>query len=204
MEEIINFDDWLSNYVPEPVKYVAVYDPFTGFVTSIGPSTSFPDDVHKLFIDEETASAVISGEISINKCVVNVSAGVLEIVEVKNAFTLDDVLHRITSTRYAKFEPDILLTYNSKNKNLKIQMSDKYGGTLKNSTVKAQLRPIRESETTMTFLITEYNDPNLLYQVNSVKLSDLVGKNKIIKNINYENFSVFTRRLFKNYVIEYK
>ena len=56
----------------------------------------------------------------------------------------------------------------------------------------------------MDFLITEYNDPNEIYQMFSIKINELIGKNKIIKNLNYDTFSVYTRRLFKNYVIEYK
>ena len=51
---------------------------------------------------------------------------------------------------------------------------------------------------------SEYNDPNLTLETVSVKINELVGKSKIIENISYENFSVYTRRLFKNYVIAYR
>ena len=56
----------------------------------------------------------------------------------------------------------------------------------------------------MDFLITDYNDPNLIFQMFSVKLNELVDHNVTIKNIEYDRFSVYTRRLFKNYLIEYK
>ena len=56
----------------------------------------------------------------------------------------------------------------------------------------------------MNFLITDYNDPNLLFEMISVKINDLIGKSKIFKELEYENFSIYTRRIFKNCVIEHK
>jgi hypothetical protein len=67
-----------------------------------------------------------------------------------------------------------------------------------------QRKFVWDGSTVMDFLITEYNDPNLIYKMFSVKINDLVGKTVTIKNVSYDNFSVYTRRLFKNYVIEYK
>jgi hypothetical protein len=56
----------------------------------------------------------------------------------------------------------------------------------------------------MNFLITDYNDPNVLYEMISVKINELIGKSKTFENIDYDKFSVYTRRLFKNCVIENK
>jgi hypothetical protein len=37
------------------------------------------------------------------------------------------------------------------------------------------------------------------------KIEDLIGKTKIVKNLNLpDDFSVYTRRIFKNYVIDLK
>jgi hypothetical protein len=57
----------------------------------------------------------------------------------------------------------------------------------------------------MNFLITDYNDPNVLYKPFTIKISDLVGKKFVLKNLELPTkFSVYTRRLFKNYVLEIK
>ena len=54
----------------------------------------------------------------------------------------------------------------------------------------------------MSFLITDYNDPNILYKMVSLTVSDLVEKKKIFKDIELpDRFSVYTRRIFKNYVL---
>jgi len=114
-------------------------------------------------------------------------------------------LHRIPDIKYSE-EPksDVHLTYNSKNKYLKIQLSTDYGGTKKHKGSTGTRKIIWDGSTDMDFLITDYNDPNLIFEMFSVKLNELVGHNVTIKNIDYDRFSVYTRRLFKNYVIEYK
>ena len=115
------------------------------------------------------------------------------------------MLHRIPDIKYLEeLKSDIHLTYNSKSKCLKVQLSAEYGGTKKpKGSVRAR-QFIWDGTTDMDFLITDYNDPNLIFQMFSVKLNELVGHNVTIKNIEYDRFSVYTRRLFKNYVIEYK
>jgi hypothetical protein len=115
------------------------------------------------------------------------------------------VLHRIVSSEYTDItQPDIFLTYTAKTKTLKIQLSQEFGGTKKHQINLKPRNVVWDGNTVMDFLITEYNDPNGIYQMFSIKINELIGKNKIIKNLNYDTFSVYTRRLFKNYVIEYK
>jgi hypothetical protein len=129
----------------------------------------------------------------------------LEIAEVKSIFKIDDVMHRIISKEYSKEQkPDVYLSYSSKNKTLKIQLSEELGGTKKIKLSMNRRAIIWNGDTEMKFFITDYNDPNLIFEMFSVKINELVGKTKIINNIDYDKFSVYTRRLFKNYVIEYK
>jgi hypothetical protein len=55
----------------------------------------------------------------------------------------------------------------------------------------------------MLFLFTYFNDPHCLDCSVSVKIQELVNNKKVIDNIDLpKNFSVYTRRLFKNYVVE--
>lgn len=205
MEEIVDFDKWLSEYKPPEVKYVAVFNPTTGKVISVGPEYTFQNEEHKVFIDKELAQSIIAAEIQIEKCMIDINSGNLEIAELKTLVKLDDVLHRIVSLEYSTAEKfDVFLTYSKKNKSLKIQLSEEFGGTKKQKEKTKRRKFVWEGSTVMNFLITAYNDPNLIYEMHDVTINDLVGKNLIIKNVEYDNFSVYTRRLFKNYVIEYK
>lgn len=208
MEEIMDFDEWLANYKPQEVEYVAVFDPQTGFVKSVGPSHAFESEKNKVSVDREVAEQIIEGTIKIGSCVIDVLSSTLEIAEVKNIFKIDDVLHRITDIKFAEDDRhDLYITHNSIDKTLIIELSEEYGGTKK---LADEFQPIKkkniiwDGDTDMNFLITNYNDPNLLFDVISVKLNSLIGESVIIKNVNYDDFSVYTRRLFKKCVIEHK
>jgi hypothetical protein len=205
MEKIVDFDQWYLNWKPAPVEYVAVFDPQTGTVLSVGPSHAFINEKYKVPVDKETAESIISGEVKISSCVIDINSNTLEVAEIKSVFKIDNVLHRIISIEYADdTPPDIYITYNSKNKSLKIELSTEFGGTKVPVVPVKERRILWDGDTEMNFFITDYNDPNVLFETISVKIKDLIGKSKTFKNINCKQFSVYTRRLFKNYVIAYK
>ena len=205
METVEDFDKWLSEYKPAPVKYVAVYNNITGAVISVGPDYAFRDEEYVVEIDSETALSIITAEIQIHHCQIDIHSGELEIAETKTLNKLDDVLHRIPLIQYTDIiKPDVYLTYTAKSQTLKIQLSTEFGGNKKYKEANKQRKFVWDGSTEMDFLITEYNDPNLIYKMFSVKINDLVGKTATVKNVPYDNFSVYTRRLFKNYVIELK
>lgn len=208
MEKILDFDNWLANYKPVEIQYVATFDPQTGQVKSIGPHYAFENEKNKIPIDKEIAESIIEGTIKISSCVIDINSNSLEIAEIKNVFKIDDVLHRIIDKKWSTVaKSEVYLTVNSKTKNLKIELSEELGGTKK---LPKQFQPVSskkiiwDGDTEMSFLITDYNDPNLIYQMFSVKISELLSKSKIVQNVDYDNFSIYTRRLFKNYIIEYK
>jgi hypothetical protein len=205
MENQIDFDEWLSNYKPVDPEYVAVFDSQTGSVISVGPAHAFETEKNKISIDRELAESIINAEIKISSCVVDINLNKLEIAEIKNVYKIDDVLHRIISTEYFDIkDPDVYLTHNLENKTLKIELSKEFGGTKKPKIPYKSRNILWDGDTEMNFFITDYNDPNVLFEIFSVKINELIGNPKIVKYFNYTNFSVYTRRLFKNYVIEYK
>jgi hypothetical protein len=209
VEEIIDFDKWLENYTPPEIVYVAVFNPDTGQVTSVGPSYAFETVEHKLPIDSEIAEMILEGKIKIHTCVVDIQAGTLEIAEIKSVFKIDDVLHRIISKEWTDIEkPDIYITYDRSKKSMKFELTEEFGGTYK---LAEKFQPVKsrkihwDGDTLMNFLVTEYNDPNILNEMISFKISDLIGQAKIIRSLDLEEkFSVYTRRIFKNYIIEEK
>jgi hypothetical protein len=205
MEKIIEFDQWYLDWKPPVIEYVAVFDPQTGQVLSVGPSHAFQNEKHKVPIDKETAESIISAEVKISSCIININSNTLEIAEIRSVFKIDNVLHRIISTEYAAdVIPEIYLTHSSKNKTLKIEMSKEFHGTYNPKSPHKTRQILWAGDTEMNFFITDYNDPNVLFEIFSVTINDLVGKSKMIKDFNYEKFSIYTRRLFKNYVIKYR
>lgn len=205
MEEMIDFDEWIANYTPPEIHYVAVFDPQTGKVVTVGPAQAFENEPNKVDIDNEIAERIINAEIQIEHCLVDINSNELEIAEVKTLIKIDDVLHRIAVSKYTTItNPDIFLLYKSEEKTLTVSLSTEFGGTQIPETPVKQRKIVWDGDTEMDFLITEYNDPNLIFEMFSVKIKDLIGKSVVIENIEYDRFSVYTRRLFKKYVIEYK
>jgi hypothetical protein len=194
--EIKDFDEWYATMQQQEVQFQAVYDNATGQVTSVGPSHAFVGETNKIDIDAETAELIIEGKIKLTSCFVDMQNNTLEIAEIKTMFKIDDVLHRVISVEYTDVIPDVFLSYDSQIDSLTVTLSTEYNGKRK---------VLWAGETVINLLITDYNDPNILYNMLSLTVSDLVGKSVTFDNINAPpKFSVYTRRLFKNYVIEYK
>ena len=203
MEEMMDFDEWFANYKPEPIKYVAVFDQETGKVTSVGPSHAFENIKNKISIDSDVAESIIKSEIKIHNCVVDIHSSTLEIAEIKTIVKIDDLLHRVISKKYSRStNNEVYLTHNTADKTLTIELIDFLGGTRQSEISTQKRKIIWDGDTDLVFLVTAYNDPNLLLDTISVKINELTGESKVIKGFEYDNFSIYTRRLFKNYVIE--
>jgi hypothetical protein len=103
-------------------------------------------------------------------------------------------LHRVIDRKYLTVQDtDIVIQYNELENKLIFSM-----------TPVLKTRKIRwDGHTEMEFLITSYNDPHNLYQVISFKLEELEQSSKEFIYTGADNqFSIFTRRIFKNYVFE--
>lgn len=206
MEEKIKYN--FEDIVLPKTKFAARFEPTSGKITGVGPIGAFEKDLFKIEIDDDTAIQIIEGKIRIDTCIVNILENRLEITEVKSLFKIDDVLHRIIEKKYVELiEPDLYIKYNVRKKIFIFELSEIFSGTMKTSNKENKRKNIIwNGETSMNFYITDYNDPNVLYQTIELTLSDL-QKSSLIFNRNDdvpELFSVYTRRLFKNYVLEYE
>ena len=209
MEEMMDFDEWLANYKQPEIQYFAVYNPDTGQVTAVGPGHAFSAEEHKIPVEQEVAELVLEGKISIHSCFVDTQGTSLEIAETKSMFKIDDVLHRIISKEWTEIEkPDVYLTYERNKKTLRFELTEEFHGTYKQA---EKYQPVKQrkvnwsGDTQMNFLITDYNDPNVFYKMITITVNDLIGKSKNVRGLELpEKFSVYTRRIFKNYVIEIK
>jgi hypothetical protein len=209
MEEIINFDQWIKDFKQNDIVYMVTYNPETGSVTSVGPSYAFENEKCKLSIDTGIAEMIIDGKIQISSCFVDHNSGEFTVSEVKSVFKIDDVLHRIAEKQWSDLEKfDIYLTFEHLTKTLTIELSEEYQGTKKlpeKFQPVAKRRIVWDGDVEMNFLITDYNDPNFLYTMIPVKVSDLIGKTKVLTRLEVPpKFSIYTRRLFKNYTLEIK
>jgi len=190
MEEVIDFDQWYLNH-KIVVEYWAVYDPDTGKVNGIYPNESADSFTHKIKIDNEIAEDIGSGKILLSNCFIDFDSDSLEIVEVKSLLKIDDVLHRVIEKQWSNIEdPDITIKLSGHE--LLFSMSEK---------AKGKKRIHYNGDTLMDFYITEYNDPNVLLKKITIQLDNLIARDNIFQFSHSKKFSVFTRRIFKNYVL---
>lgn len=190
MEEVMDFDQWYLNHKIE-IVYWAVYDPETGKVRGIYPNESADAFNYKIKIDNEMGEAISEGKISLTNCYIDFESDTLEITEIKSLLKIDDVLHRIANSRWENIEnPELTITLT--NEELKFSLSDN---------AKGKKRIHYSGDTVMNFYITEYNDPNLLLEKISIQIDELIKDEKSF-NINLpERFSIYTRRIFKKYIL---
>jgi hypothetical protein len=192
MEEIIDFDSWLQQYTAPQVEYWAIFEPTTGEVIGIYPDFAAHDKQYKIKIDRDLAEDIHNGIIQMSFCFVDIDSETVEIVTKHSLVKIDDVLHRVIDRKYSPSQKnDIIIQYN--------ELENKIIFVLPIKTRKIQW----DGSTEMQFFITAYNDPHNLYQTIAFQLKDLEQSSKeFIYTGPHNRFSIFTRRILKNYVFE--
>lgn len=205
MEQKINLADYLNLSPPKNIKYFAEYDPATGSLIKVGPDHAFKEVHYKLEIDQEIAQGMILGTIVVNAYHVDLLKNELVFTKKESAVKIDNLLHRIIDDKWATYDyPDVFLTYFKKNNSIKLEMSEKFFGTKK---IPKKFHPVKQrkvhwsEDTLMTFHVTAYNDPTVVYEFFTISLDDILQKSKtvVLKNKIDDDFSVFTRRIFEKY-----
>lgn len=200
MEEMI---DLFADIVLPPIEYSAAYDPSTGVISRIGPSSVIASDVYKVKMDKDLAERVLEGKVPLSHCFVNIDSMSVEISEVKSIFKVDDSLHRIIDKEYAvTAKQDIRLTYNKADSKIVIEfVSESPLMEVDEDGIKKKLHWRGDAD--MIFYVTAYNDPNVLYAKFNFKLNDIINKPPTVNLIDVpERFSIYTNRIFRNYVVE--
>lgn len=205
MEEL-DFDEWLKNYTPVKPKYFAKFQPGDGSIIGIYPETALQDKSNIIEIDDETAMLVYEGKLQLQSCFIDIDSGSFQIAEIKVLNKIDDVLHRIVDKTWSKFddEEDLFVTVFVNDRKMLIELSEKYNGT-KPSVKKTKRKIHWDGSTIMMFLITDYNDPNVIFDVVKIKIDDLVSESVTVQIKELpEKFSIYTKRLFPKYILEIK
>lgn len=206
MEEV-EFQEWLTSLEQVKHNYSAVYDPSTMKIIRVGPSHALENEDNCYEIDSEIAERILSGEISIHSCYIDSANGDIAVTETKSLIKIDDVLHRIPSTTWSDIEnPDVYLILDCKNSKITVQLGSQWGGTYNPLDEKIKTRKIVWSgDTQLEFLITDYNDPNVIYDAFNFAIQDLIENDLEYKiKVPSPEVSVYTKRIFKNYIMDYR
>jgi hypothetical protein len=189
METSIDFDSWIATYQPTDIEYYASYDPVAGSIFKVGNRSALASDPHVVPIDTELAEKIIEGSLPIHRCFVNPDTQEVEIAEIKSITKINDILHRVIELEHSQVERhDLKIIYNRLSKVLTIELLATTHWT---------------NDLSMSFYLTDYNDPNVVYKDITVVLADIKNTPAAYTDIALpERFSVYTKRLFRNYVLE--
>jgi hypothetical protein len=195
MEEVIDFDKFISNYVPPKPEYEAIYND-EGIVISICPKGVSDHLSNRVSIDIDIVEQIHAGTLHLHNCFIDLDSGEIEITRQEYLKKIDDIFHRIPEKKFIDTESvaDVKILYSKKTKKVKFFMTEKLKG-----------KKIRwAGDTVLTFYFTEYNDPHKIIEKIEFTIDQLHKKNLTFNFDLDRRFSVFTRRLLKNYVLDIK
>ncbi len=196
MEEKLDlplFDQWIKTIEIPEESYFFEFDS-DGNVVALHPGQTVSGIKNKIQIDNSIALAIYEQGETLRHYKLDVISGrviKVNLSSITGLYKIDDVLHRIIDKRWSNItKPDIAIEY----KRQESLLTFKINPLLK--TVEWQ------GDQDMVFLITEYNDPNVLQEMISFNVNELVKYPQRITVELPNKFSIYTRRIFDKYTFE--
>jgi hypothetical protein len=196
MEEKLDlplFDQWIKTIEVPEETYFFEFDN-EGNVLALHPGQTVAHVKNKIQVDNSIALAIYEQGETLRHYKVDVISGrviKVNLASITGLYKIDDILHRVIDKRWSNVtKPDIAIEYNRKESLLTFKINP----LLK--TVEWQ------GEQEMVFLITEYNDPNVLQEMISFNVNELVKYPQRITVELPKKFSIYTRRIFDKYTYE--
>lgn len=188
----LDFDNWLKNYTSVEVKYFAIYDPENFKVVGIYPKGPAEDKQYKIPVETVVAEEIINGKVALSLLSVDVETEELIISEKEFYITTDTNFYKITSESRDLVSVSLTLKHVIKDKKLYFIASD--------NLIK-QKEKFKDYKSACLFYITNYNDPNVLYDTIVIDLEELFSKKQLefILDTEKVKFSVFTKKIFNSY-----
>ena len=196
MEEKLDlapFDEWIKTIKVPEETYFFEFDN-DGNVLALHPGFAVERIKNKIQVDLDIALGIYERGETLRHYKVDVISGRILKVNLSSITGLnkiDDVLHRVVDKRWTNItKPDISIEYDRKQSMLTFKINP-------------LLKTIEwQGDQDMIFLITEYNDPNVLQEMFSFNVKELVKYPHKFKLDLPEKFSIYTRRIFDKYTYE--
>jgi hypothetical protein len=196
MEEKLDlapFDEWIKTIKVPEETYFFEFDE-AGNILALHPGVGIDHIKNKIQVDLDIALGIYErGETLRHYKVDTISGKVIKVTlaSITGLNKIDDVLHRVIDKRWSNVtKPDISIEYDRAESLLTFKINP----LLK--TVEWQ------GDQDMVFLITAYNDPNVLQEMISFNVNELVKYPHRFKLELPKKFSIYTRRIFDKYTYE--
>lgn len=196
MEEKLDhapFDEWIKTVEVPEETYFFEFD-LDGNVIALHPGPDVDYIKNKIQIDLDVALGIYDRGETLRHYKVDVVSGrviKVNLASITGLSKIDDVLHRVIDKKWSKIsKPDVSIEYNRTDSLLTFKINP-------------LLKTIEwQGDQDMVFLITEYNDPNVLQEMISFNVNELVKYPQRFTLTLPEKFSIYTRRIFDKYTYE--
>lgn len=196
MEEKLDlapFDEWIKTLEIPEETYFFEFD-LNGNVIALHPGLSVDHIKNKIQVDLDVAVGIYDRGETLRHYKVDVISGrviKVNLASITGLTKIDDVLHRVVDKKWSKIsKPDVSIEYNRADALLTFKINP-------------LLKTIEwQGEQDMIFLVTEYNDPNVLQEMISFNVNELVKYPQRFTLALPEKFSIYTRRIFDKYTYE--
>jgi hypothetical protein len=196
MEEKLDlapFDEWIKTLEVPEETYFFEFDA-DGNVMALHPGTAVDYIKNKIQVDLDVALGIYERGETLRHYKVDVISGrviKVNLASITGLTKIDDVLHRIVDKKWSKIaKPDVSIEYSRKDALLTFKINP-------------LLKTIEwQGDQDMVFLITEYNDPNVLREMINFNVNELVKYPQRFTLALPEKFSIYTRRIFDKYTYE--
>ena len=196
MEEKLDlapFDEWIKTLEVPEETYFFEFDA-DGNVVALHPGPAVDHIKNKIQVDLDVALGIYERGETLRHYKVDVISGrviKVNLASITGLTKIDDVLHRVIDKKWSKVaKPDVSIEYSRKDALLTFKINP----FLKNIEW--------QGDQDMVFLITEYNDPNVLQEMISFNVNELVKYPQRFTLALPEKFSIYTRRIFDKYTYE--
>jgi hypothetical protein len=196
MEEKLDlapFDEWIKTIeIPEETYFFEFDD--SGNVIALHPGYTVSEIKNKIQVDLDIALGIYERGETLGHYKVDIVSGKIlkvNLATITGLTKIDDVLHRIIDKHWSNVtKPDISIEYNREESLLTFKINP-------------LLKTLEwQGDQDMVFLITEYNDPNILLEMINFNVNELVKYPHRIKLDLPNKFSIYTRRIFQTYTYE--
>jgi hypothetical protein len=196
MEEKLDlalFDEWIKTVEVPEETYFFEFD-LDGNVIALHPGPAVDHIKNKIQVDLDVALGIYDRGETLRHYKVDVISGrviKVNLASITGLTKIDDVLHRVIDKKWSKIsKPDISIEYDRADARLTFKINP-------------LLKTIEwQGDQDMVFLITEYNDPNVLQEMISFNVNELVKYPQRFTLELPEKFSIYTRRVFDKYTYE--
>ena len=196
MEEKLDlapFDEWIKTLELPEETYFFEFD-LDGNVVALHPGPTVDHIKNKIQVDLDVALGIYERGETLRHYKVDVISGKVikvNLASITGLTKIDDVLHRVIDKKWSKIsKPDISIEYARTDAVLTFKINP----LLKNIEW--------QGDQDMVFLITEYNDPNVLREMINFNVNELVKYPQRFTLALPERFSIYTRRIFDKYTYE--